>query len=70
MPIFEYRCRGCGVRYEALVTGAGQASPACPRCGAEDVERLLSAFAVGRTPGGSPGPGPCGSHGCACRDHL
>jgi putative FmdB family regulatory protein len=44
MPIFEYRCAGCGHEFEMLVrTGT---TPACPQCKAETLERLLSIPAV------------------------
>ena len=45
MPLFEYACRGCGHHFEFL-TREGQ-SPACPSCSGEDLQKLLSAFAVG-----------------------
>ena len=44
MPIYEYRCRACAHTFEALVR-TGDA-PACPACGVDDLERLLSLFAV------------------------
>jgi putative FmdB family regulatory protein len=44
MPIYEYSCRGCVKRVEALVRAS--AVPPCPGCGSEDVERLLSLPAV------------------------
>lgn len=44
MPIYEYECRACGHRFEALVR-AGDVPP-CPSCQAVDPERLLSMFAV------------------------
>jgi putative FmdB family regulatory protein len=44
MPIFEYRCRKCGVTFEALVRGSDTA--ACPSCSGADLERLVSLFAV------------------------
>jgi putative FmdB family regulatory protein len=44
MPIYEYRCRGCGVEFEALIRGSD--TPACPSCAATDLERLVSLFAV------------------------
>lgn len=40
MPIFDFRCTSCQHEFEALVRGA--ASPACPKCGAETPEKLLS----------------------------
>ena len=44
MPLYEYSCRGCGHSFEALVRS--QDTPACPSCGATDLERLISSFAV------------------------
>lgn len=44
MPIFEYRCSSCGEEFESLVRGADV--PTCPGCGGEDLERLLTSFAV------------------------
>lgn len=44
MPIYEYQCRACGHRFEGLVL-AGK-TPACPKCQSEDLDRLLSMFAV------------------------
>jgi putative FmdB family regulatory protein len=41
MPIYEYACRSCAHRFEALVRGA--ATPhACEKCGSADIEKLLS----------------------------
>jgi putative FmdB family regulatory protein len=44
MPIFEFRCRQCANQFEALVRGTTTA--ACPSCQSDDVEKLLSSFAV------------------------
>lgn len=44
MPIYDYACQGCGAQSELLVRGA--AAPACPACGSERMERLLSLPAV------------------------
>jgi len=44
MPIYEYACRPCGHRFEALVRGSE--TPACPSCQSQDLERILSLFAV------------------------
>jgi putative FmdB family regulatory protein len=57
MPLFEYECLECGERFEALVVGAKR--PACPECGSEDLQKLLSTFGVGG--GASTGAAPCGS---------
>src|SRR5947207_2971230 len=50
MPIFEYRCAGCRRRFSLLV-GVVAAGPEarCPRCGSEQIARLISRFAVARS---------------------
>lgn len=67
MPIFEYLCKQCGKRFEAIVYGGKQ--PACPECQGSSLEQQLSVFAVA---GGSKssasmsdfgGGGACGSCG-------
>jgi len=40
MPIFEYECKGCGHKFEALVCKSDV--PECPSCKSTDLERLLS----------------------------
>jgi putative FmdB family regulatory protein len=50
MPIHDFKCRGCGTRFEQLVKV--DESPDCPACGAAGAERLFSATAAvstGRT---------------------
>jgi putative FmdB family regulatory protein len=45
VPIYEYRCRDCGHEFEQLVL-KGAAPTACPACGSETLERLMSVPAV------------------------
>jgi putative FmdB family regulatory protein len=40
MPIYEYKCKGCGNQFEALVRKADV--PECPSCKSTDLDRLLS----------------------------
>jgi putative FmdB family regulatory protein len=45
--LYEFVCRSCGDRFEELVgphVGRDQASVVCPRCGANDPERLVSSY--------------------------
>jgi putative FmdB family regulatory protein len=44
MPLYDFDCKACGRRFEALVrTGS---VPACPACQSTDLHRHLSTFAV------------------------
>ena len=69
MPLFEYLCRKCSRRFEALVMGA--TLPSCPDCRSDDLEKLFSTFAVGSggrsTASGNAESfgetGPCGTCG-------
>ena len=63
MPLYEYACRRCTRRFEALVFGVER--PVCPGCGAQDLEKLLSTFAVGGEGGRdiASAAGACGSCG-------
>jgi putative FmdB family regulatory protein len=45
MPIYEYQCRKCANEFELLIL-KGSPTPACPGCQSEDIEQLLSGFAV------------------------
>lgn len=44
MPIYEYECRGCGHRFEQLILHSS--TPVCPSCSGQDLERMISLFAV------------------------
>ncbi len=47
MPIYEYRCRECGEKFEKLVRSMNSAPETkCPKCGGQKVERLPSAFGI------------------------
>ena len=44
MPLYDFQCRVCGNRFEALVRLS--TPPECPACHSVDLERLLSSFGV------------------------
>jgi len=44
MPLYEYTCRKCSKRFEALVFG--QEKPSCPKCHGADLEKMFSTFAA------------------------
>src|SRR5271163_1660870 len=45
MPLYEYRCKACGHRFEKIQTFSAPDEKECPVCKGE-VERLISAPAV------------------------
>jgi putative FmdB family regulatory protein len=64
MPIYEYICKDCSRRFEALVYGSQK--PACPHCKSAKLEQQLSVFAVAAsTKSSAPAEsgGACGSCG-------
>ena len=44
MPIFDYKCRKCGERFELLVLKATVA--ACPSCHSQELDQQISTFGV------------------------
>ncbi len=40
MPLYTYHCKECDKDAELLVRSSG--TPACPACGSQSLERLLS----------------------------
>lgn len=43
MPMYEYRCKACEAEFELLVRSS--TVPACPKCGAGDLDRIVSRLA-------------------------
>jgi putative FmdB family regulatory protein len=62
MPLYEYRCRQCGHRFEVLQRlGEGGDGVPCPQCQAQDAEKQLSTFATsGAKSSAAAGPPACG----------
>jgi len=46
MPLYEYECRACGNRFERIQKFSDPPVEVCPRCGAREVEKLLSSPAI------------------------
>ncbi|MFN8556098.1 MAG: zinc ribbon domain-containing protein [Dehalococcoidia bacterium] len=46
MPVYEYRCAGCGRKFSKLYRTMEAAEPAsCPGCGRPSADRAISIFA-------------------------
>ncbi len=63
MPVFEYQCKRCSHVFERIELSRNEPAPTCVTCGASDVERQLSVFAVGKSDVGSAAPAACGTCG-------
>jgi putative FmdB family regulatory protein len=53
VPLYEYRCAGCGHEFEALVRVGEADGAGCPSCGEGPARRLFSVVAAVR-PGTEP----------------
>jgi putative FmdB family regulatory protein len=50
MPLYDYRCRNCGHRFEKLVRSQpGPGVLECPACGQTTALRQLSTFATAKS---------------------
>jgi len=67
MPFYEYECKGCGHRLEALQKMSDPLLTECPVCGKPELVKLMSApggFVVKEGRKGSSAPVPaCGMAG-------
>jgi putative FmdB family regulatory protein len=71
MPLYEYVCKDCRKRFEALVYGSQAAQ--CPLCHGSNLDQQISVFSVGSahsvaacTPEACPSAGGCCA-GDACK---
>lgn len=45
MPIYEYRCNGCGKTFDKLLAMAERnENQVCPDCGGQGVRKIISSF--------------------------
>jgi putative FmdB family regulatory protein len=44
MPIYDYKCKGCGQEFELIVLRTTVV--ACPECAGTELEQLVSGFAL------------------------
>jgi putative FmdB family regulatory protein len=64
MPLYEYRCRSCGHRFEVLQRlGEGAEGLVCPRCDARALDKQVSTFAAAASSGASAAA-TCAAPGC------
>jgi len=55
MPIYEYRCRKCGEKFESFrAISDSDDNVECPKCGEKDARRIISTV-FSRNPSGKSG---------------
>jgi len=71
MPIYEYKCKKCNIKFDYLVRIAGE-QVECPNCQHKDLIKLVSGFAfTSKDAGGNvtarsgSGCGTCHSSNCS-----
>ncbi|HBC45998.1 MAG TPA: hypothetical protein DCZ43_03025 [candidate division Zixibacteria bacterium] len=63
MPIYEYKCHKCGEKFEIFTLSQSDTSVICPKCGSENIERVMSSFASTGTNSGQSSGSTCGHGG-------
>lgn len=56
MPIYEYKCNNCDHVFEELVSSEPQKPFPCPKCASDNIEKIMSAAAVGKSTGSAEVP--------------
>jgi len=59
MPYYDFKCRSCGARFEENIPMSSKKTPACPKCNAEDSEKLITGCQVASSGSGKS----CGKGG-------
>lgn len=67
MPIYEYICKACDTQFEELVRDSQALNARCPKCGTQEVNRLLSLFATNNATSTSfSSQNSSSGHACGC----
>jgi len=59
MPYYDFKCRSCGEQFEENIPMSSLNTPACPKCGTKDSEKLITGCQIAS---GASGKG-CGKGG-------
>lgn len=63
MPIFDFKCRECGHKFDLIISVENKDKAICPQCGAENPQQLLSVFSTPRAVNPAAGCNGCSSAG-------
>ena len=67
MPIYEFKCKKCGKKFETLVS-LREKDIFCPVCKSRDIQKRASSFGIGsdtKTSSSSTSCGSCSSNTCS-----
>ena len=76
MPIYEFKCHNCGKQSEILSLSPEGKSFLCPKCGSQNMERLISSSYLMKASSRNPGQTCCGREercetpACSTGDHC
>ncbi|NLV91376.1 MAG: zinc ribbon domain-containing protein [Firmicutes bacterium] len=59
MPLFEFKCKACGDKFEELVTSKTEVK--CPNCHSGEVGKVVSTFGFRSSGGAAASGGGCSS---------
>ncbi|MBE0466761.1 MAG: zinc ribbon domain-containing protein [Candidatus Desulforudis sp.] len=46
MPVYDFKCQGCGRRFTVLVSLSGRDKLVCPKCKSENIRQTISPFSL------------------------
>ena len=66
MPIFTYRCKDCGAKFDLLVgVVAEQEEMKCKKCSSKNIEKTFATFGVGSSSSSSSSSSSCPTGTCS-----
>jgi len=74
MPVYSFKCKSCGEKFDFLKLPGREEKITCPKCGSLENEKLITGFNAGKSekgdsiPSGSccGNPNSCGTPGQCC----
>ncbi len=49
MPLFEFVCKKCGLKFEQMVFSINEEEIECPDCKSKEIEKQFSTFSAGNS---------------------
>ncbi len=66
MPLYDFKCKECGHKFEKLVFKEEEIKEIkCPKCQSSNIEKLLTSFKIGGSESSSSSCSSCSSGSCS-----